>query len=240
MDNTDRQTDALKKKAKDLKGILQKDVASLEKGAKSAIIVGVVLAIVVGLYFNWIRREVVKALEPEALAVFAHAKVTQTLPTIAADIENKLKELAPELADEAESKILKGIPIVRKQLETQCIRFIDAVAVELNQKIALSVAGLIEEYGEEAKEILPQLTDEMIVEELVKGLRADLLAGADHLMMERTGESIDVKLEQSLVLLNKIGSELKRLQQAEQLSHRELLEKQVVEIIIAITRKMRD
>lgn len=238
--NIDRQIDVLEKKSDDIKKILQKDAASLEKGTKCAVIAGIVLAIVVGLYFNWIHREVAKAIEPQSLATFAHAKVVQTLPTIAGDLETKLKGLAPQAADEVEAKILKGIPVLRKQLETQCVRFVDAIAVELNEKIAKSVAGLIEEYGKDAEEVLPQLADEVIVGELIKGLRTDLLAGADQLMREKTGESIDVKLEQSLVLLNKIGSEMKRLQETEQLTQRELLEKQVIEIIIAITRKMQD
>lgn len=231
---------SLREEARAVKETLQKDMASLRRGTKCIIIVGIVVVLLVGVYFNWIYRELSGYLEPEELAAMVRGNVSQNLPVVAKNLEGSLKEAAPKLADDAEAKLLESIPLIRIQLEAQGMKLIDAIAVELNEKIHSSIDKLIEEHGKDVEEMLPELTDEVIVQEFVKDLKAGLLEGADQILKEKTGESLDVKCEKSLLMLKDINEELLHLLKSERLTSDEILEKQILEIVIAIVRGMPD
>jgi len=101
---------------------LDSDIQKKKNSMTISIIGGIILLIVVFIYFGWIKGLVREVMEPEGLMLQARAKVEEMLPEMAKSLETQLKKEAPNIASYSSQELLKAIPEARIYMEHQFIR----------------------------------------------------------------------------------------------------------------------
>jgi len=185
---------------KEIEGLLEAELQSVREANMRGLMVGVGLALLVGVYLAWAASQVNKLLDPEGLALAATGVAVEAVPEAANSLRTLVVDGAPDLARAASQSVVDMIPTYREVMEAELEPIIDEVAGILAQRAVLSMV-------EAAKS--GEINEDMALEDAAAAVteRLDtLFVEAMNEPMEEDGpapsHAIDAALEQ-LVTIDK-------------------------------------
>ncbi|OQB21500.1 MAG: hypothetical protein BWY12_01541 [candidate division BRC1 bacterium ADurb.Bin183] len=115
----------IEKKIDSLAEKLDQDISKKKKTMTITVIGGIVLLIIVFIYFGFIKGLINEVLEPQSIMMVAGDKIEKMLPELSKSIEGELRAMAPEVARNSCEQLLKAIPDGRVYLQSELTKKTD-------------------------------------------------------------------------------------------------------------------
>jgi len=109
----------IEKKIDTIAARLDGDINKKKNTMTVTVVGGVILLVVVFIYFGYIKSRIRTAIEPSGVMLLAGEKVQKLLPDISKNAAEELAKIAPEIARDSRKQLIKVIPDARKYLEEQ-------------------------------------------------------------------------------------------------------------------------
>lgn len=109
----------IEKKIDSLSEKLDKEISRKKKTMTVTVIGGIILLVIVFIYFGFIKGLIKEVMEPQSIMMVASDKVEKMLPELSKSIEGELRAMAPEVARNSREQLLKAIPDGRVYLQSE-------------------------------------------------------------------------------------------------------------------------
>ncbi|MCG3172705.1 MAG: hypothetical protein GMKNLPBB_00860 [Myxococcota bacterium] len=98
----------------DARTYLEQETTAAERSFRVALIAFAIVAIVILIYFAWMKSMIKEAIQPENLAVTVVGAVRGNLPEVRKNVQEEFSEALPGMIQQfADSLLQQGIPMVR-------------------------------------------------------------------------------------------------------------------------------
>ena len=130
----------IQKKVDGILSQINSDIKRKKNTMLVSVVGGIILLIIVFIYFSWIKGLIQEVLEPKGLMLMGRDKIERMLPEVSKNLEESLKKEAPNIAKYSSQQILLAIPDGRKYLENQFImkteEAIDSLVTEFDKMVS--------------------------------------------------------------------------------------------------------
>jgi len=109
----------IEKKIDTIAARLDGDINKKKNTMTVTVVGGVILLVIVFIYFGYIKSRIRIAIEPSGVMPWASEQVQKMLPDISKSAEEELIKSAPKIARDSRKELMKAIPDARKYLEAQ-------------------------------------------------------------------------------------------------------------------------
>ena len=208
---------------------LEAEIASAERGFKTGVIALIVIALILIVYFQWLKARVSEMIEPGNVAALVTGEVRTNIPKVRDSLKASLQKSTPELVTfVADTVIDETVPMLRSAVE-----------------------GLFKDYSQELVVLGAEATEkvfEEIVRENKDALRERISSGPGMYTTERLVDDLDAmfqrqfalrlntvpeetvgfKLNQSVIALRNINARLQEMANKSSLSRKDHLGKQLI------------
>lgn len=228
-----------------LESKLDEQIAKVNRGKITMIVVYAVLAIVVFAYTTWLRGLTVQALEPKGLAQFAINEAKSGLPKARVQIEKELAAQAPKLVDEGFKYLMEQIPQGRLRVEAFTLSYMDEQAKRIENDIASMVDKGLQDHAEELRNLMKELTTDKgreDFENMLYKIMSEAMAGAPD---PATGEvSADVKSIRDQIayygdVLEQIAIRFESAQHSQEAGNVDRVERELLAALRELSRRSR-
>ena len=198
--------------SENLQSYMEQEIASGERGFKTGIIVLIVVVVVLVAYFQWLKSAVADMLEPGNVAALVTNEVRRNIPTASNALKTSLSESAPDVIDAVvDAVLLNTVPTMRRTVEgmfQDYARELTTLGVEATEKI---FEGIVKDQKDLLRERISSAPGLYTSEKIV----ADLQAFIDRELHKRLNtvpeETMQLKLNQSLIALRNINGRLQAM-----------------------------
>jgi hypothetical protein len=208
---------------------LEQEIASAERGFKTGAIALVVIAIILVVYFQWLKARVTEMTEPGNIAALVESELRRSIPDVRDSMKTSLKRSAPELiAFVADTVVGNTVPMLRAAVEKlfkDYSRELVLLGVEATEKI---FEQLIKENKDALRLRISAAPGMFTTERLVDDLDAMIQRELATRLNTEPEETVGFKLNQSLVALRNINSRLQEMASQRNLSRKDLLGKKLI------------
>lgn len=118
---------------KEIEGLLEDELQTVREMNMRTLMMGVAMALLVGVYLAWAASQVNKVLDPEGIALAATGVAIDAVPEAANSLRTLVVDGAPDLAKAASQSIVEMIPTYRQVMEDELSPIIDEVTGILSQ-----------------------------------------------------------------------------------------------------------
>jgi hypothetical protein len=112
---------------KEIEGLLEAELQSVREQNMRSLMMGVAMALLVGVYLAWAASQVNKVLDPEGIALAATGVAIDAVPEAAKNLRGLVVDGAPDLAKAASQSIVEMIPTYRQVMEDELAPIVDEV-----------------------------------------------------------------------------------------------------------------
>ncbi len=130
---------------------LDSDIRRKKNSMLVSVVGGLILLVVVLIYFGFIKGLIREVLEPTGLMLMARDRIQKTIPDVSKEVEKTLTQKAPVLAAETRQKIVAAIPEGREYLESQ-----------LNFKVDQALDGIVVEFDKVVTSAITENKDDIV------------------------------------------------------------------------------
>ena len=99
---------------KEIEGLLEDELQTVREMNMRTLMMGVAMALLVGVYLAWAASQVNKVLDPEGIALAATGVAIDAVPEAANSLRTLVVDGAPDLAKAASQSIVEMIPTYRQ------------------------------------------------------------------------------------------------------------------------------
>ncbi len=165
---------------KEIEGLLESELQNVREQNMRSLMIGVGLALLVGVYLAWAAAQVSKVLDPEGIAMAATGVAVEAVPEAAGSLRTLVVDGAPDLAQAASQGIVDMIPTYRQVMEDELNPIIDEVTgilaqTAVNAMVEAAKSGEVNEdmAMEEAAAAVMVRMDALFVEGLNEPMEED-------------------------------------------------------------------
>ncbi|GEM_PF-2690851 len=112
---------------KEIEGLLEAELQNVREQNMRTLMLGVAMALLVGVYLAWAASQVNKVMDPEGIAMAATGVAVEAVPEAANSLRALVVDGAPELAEAASQSIVQMIPTYRQVMEDELAPIVDEV-----------------------------------------------------------------------------------------------------------------
>jgi hypothetical protein len=203
---------------------LQEEVAKARRTFKIALIAMAIVLIAMIGYFQWMRSELQKVLEPTAITEFMVNEVRRSMPGASAAMKQSLRERAPEVVRYAIQRAVDGmLPAVRASFESSIAEGSKELVATSSDHAMVAFQNALKSYQESPAGKRggdAATTGDQLAAHLTDELHKELDAAPD--------DSVQHKLSQSAEALTQIDARLKALATQHSPSEEDALGKRLI------------
>lgn len=220
-------TEGADSSAADLEKRLEKMLRSVRKANRTVLIVGIILALVIGLYLHVLLSEVNSYLgEPTQMAKVATGLLLARIPGVSESLEVTLKRDADKIVAQLRAKVVEGLPALRKELETRAVK---VLARELTGLIQARLDNVMKDMLRNDKEKLQPLIAKAARKGGAQALTAEFVKVFDEGLGKPLREELEKRHNRDLRMML---AKLRRLRLGRNLSDDEKYEKRLVTDVV--------
>lgn len=210
---------------------LKKEIAQNQAQARRWLVGGVILLVAVGSYLLWIHFSIARIVEPKSLASIVRSQVTIALPDLQANAQQSLIGAAPDAVKNGCDKVVATVPEVRKELEKQILKFIDSEMEAIRQRIRTEFDKTIVEQKDQLRAGFQRMKDPKQAEAIASDLTRKLVTHFKSVLTEMTGRTSKNLVTESRTVLEKIRSDLKRIESGKSLSEEDKRLREFIQLL---------
>jgi len=217
------QTQSLGRSLDVLEERLRGQLADLVKANRLFMIIGILLALVMGIYLHFITGELNKyVMDPGTMASFVRLNAQQRMPQVIEELERSLTANAPAMVQEARVKFIGELPRLRTEMEKRLVDMLaKEIMVALQGHLDKAVDGMIRDDKAKLEPLIISASSE-------EGL-SNLTLEFEKLFQKGAGEMLRAKLDEDYNKeLAKMVEYMRRLRTAKDLTPMEEYESRIV------------
>lgn len=217
---------------------VSEELTSLKKSFKQTQIFGSTFVFFLMCYMFSIANGFAENFQPKTAAKITKGLVTQQLDTVQPQVSEYLKREIPTLIKSVPDMAMTQLPIIREDLETTIESEIDGLAKETSGQLDEALDAFLIEKQDEFKTIILAGQDKETTDEVAVAMREMFVSylTEDH----GQDESIQTKLDHSLVALKDIAHRTHRMAYAKDLDAVELKTRRAVACLFSTVRDNKD
>ena len=135
---------------KEIEALLENELQNVREQNMRSLMMGVGMALLVGVYLAWAASQVNKVMDPAGLAMAATGVAIEAVPEAADSLRTLVVDGAPDLAKAASQSVVGMIPTYRQVMEDELAPIVDEVTsilanTAVNAMVEASKTGSIDE-----------------------------------------------------------------------------------------------
>ncbi len=201
-----------------------------ESAKKTTIGVYVVLLVVVIGYFSWLIGSVKEFTTPEGITDVVVGNAITMIPEARKELAGTITENADEYMNEFIDTGIEQIPRLRGEIERVAVAEVETQLRLADQTLTEFLDFAYANNGEQVRPYVKQLSDAETMEEIEEILYTLLSQPFDH-------QELRVELETYGMALQNLADRLQYLQDSDELTETEKLEKEVVAVLREISKR---
>ncbi len=217
---------------------IEKEVATLRKNLQLTQVCGSIAMFGVMCFLFSIANGFATNLEPKTAANITKGLVVQRLEEAQPQISDYLRNEIPGLIKQVPGLAQEQLPVVRENIEDSLEKEIEKLATDTSDQLDLALSTFLIEKQDEFKTIILAGQDKETTDEVAFALRTMFIA---YLSESHNGEeSIQEKLDKSLVALKEIENKTHRLAYNKELDGVELKTRRAIACLFGTVSENRD
>ncbi len=214
------------------------ELASLKKTMLNTQIFGSAFVFILMCYMFTIANGFAQNFEPKTAAKITKGLVSQRLDEVQPQVSDYLKREIPTLIKSVPDMAMTQLPVIREDLESTIESEIDALAKETSGQLDQALDHFLTEKQDEFKTIILAGQDKETTDEVARAMR---IMFVDYLNEDHgQDESIQAKLDHSLVALKDIAHRTHRMAYAKDLDAVEIKTRRAVACLFSTVRDNKD
>ncbi|GAB4460711.1 MAG: hypothetical protein OHK0029_25030 [Armatimonadaceae bacterium] len=198
-------------------------------------VLSVLLAVFVIGYVGYITYRMNEALEPRNAAEIAQGLVASQVERQGPELIAALEERIPKLIRQAPEYALEQMPEYRNRLEDQIVQDMQQYFRENSQQLSSVIDEVLTENREEIRAMLEEGDNPAVAQELGNTMEERFMTFLEQTPVT-SGETITVKLDESLKALKKIEGDMERLASGNNLTEQEQQARRAIAILAQTIR----
>ena len=142
----------------ELKNFLKAEAAARRRGAKMLLVAGIILAVVLVVWFGYVYRRLSTELKAQDIIDIAFSKVPAA-QDLAPRVEQWVMNQAPGLMDQAKDAIVENLPKLRERAEELAGTYADILANRIYETSNQQIEEIILTHGEAVRRALAAIGD---------------------------------------------------------------------------------
>jgi len=211
----------IRKKVKSINDGLASDIKKKKNSMVISLVGGLIILIIVLIYFSYIKGLIREVVEPKGLMLYARDRIQTVLPEVSKNLEKQLKDEAPNIAKYSKEELLKNIPMARKYLENQ---FIMKTEEALDQFI-LEFDKMVTEALEENRPIIVGFMRDVSDDEKKKELSQQIY---ESLKQHFDQDYIKADIDSYTKVIIRLNQKIKYIYETEELTEEEIIVRDII------------
>lgn len=205
---------------------LKDELAKAQRSYRNTLIAMGAIVVVVFGYFQWLKSEVRTVLDPPVLAEFMVNEMRAGLPDASTALKENLRNNAPEMVRFVLHGVVDNVlPMVRDEFQRNLRDYSREVTTIGTAGVMTAFEEVVRTHKESAVRA-GQADPNLIAAELSEHMKAELAKRVS--TAEDGGESLQEKLDHSVVALRRINDHLKTLARKRNLSREDEMGKRLI------------
>ena len=209
---------------------LEAEVEEARKSFKLGLISMTIVTVLILGYFQWLKSATAEILEPQNLANVMVSEVRRNMPAARDTLEKELSAAAPAVVtfitqavmDEALPMVTDAVSALLKDYSRELTGYGTLAVTQVFQEIVRDHRDALERASKQGE--VPQYSPNEVARDLAALIEKEL----GKRISEQPEETLSAKLEQSLVALKNINSELERMSNAKRTTRQDELGKKLI------------